>query len=112
LFSVSGESKGLRFDVLESYFEALQPNQNTRTACLKFVHNGTREAWDEMENIDGFIRNWYLKYGVKTYIMPVGGTVEAQTGWEIANIAEDALHRGYWVAARTHVYLFGNAFDR
>ena len=42
------------------------------------------------------------------WIMPVGGREEEQIT-TAGDIATKAFHRGYNVATRVHVYLFGNA---
>ena len=52
----------------------------------------------------------FRKAGVEwpVWVMPVGAREEEQTATAGA-IAERAFKRGYNVAARVHVYLFGNA---
>jgi 7-carboxy-7-deazaguanine synthase len=106
LYSVSGEDplKAIRHHILKQYHD-VAPGQ------LKFVCNGTKEAWDEIDTLIYQLDNIGIYYPI--WIMPVGGTVEGLDGeiegfHSTAEIAEETIKRGYNVAARVHAYIWGN----
>lgn len=74
---------------------------------LKYVVNGTDESWKEVENNTAMYRAREVEFPV--YIMPVGATTEEQSESVIADIAVDAMKRGYHFSGRLHCYVFGNA---
>ena len=99
LWSVAGEKDGIQPDIVKQYHDLSEVGQ------LKFVCNGTDEAWDEIE--DSIVK--FRKVGVDypIWIMPVGATEESQD--EIAKeITIQTMDRGYNVSARVHCYIFGN----
>ena len=102
LFSVAGEDPKRAFkpEVIASYKDIFHRGQ------LKYVINGTKESWDEMEGQLSILRKQY-NVDWPVWIMPVGATVEGQ---EIcaAEVATEAFKRGYNVSARVHTYLWGN----
>ena len=102
LFTVSGEQtkKAIIPEVVAEYREVSDAGQ------LKFVVGSEQRQWDEME---GAIEN-YRALGVDwpIWVMPVGAREEEQTA-TAGDVAKMAFQRGYNVAARVHVYLFGNA---
>ena len=59
-----------------------------------------------MEGVIEEFRDAGITYPV--WVMPVGAREEEQTA-SAGKVAEKAFKRGYNVAARVHVYLFGNA---
>ena len=103
LWSTAGEKakKAIQPDVVGSYAEVSNHGQ------LKYVVNGTQQSWDEVEEHTEAFRLAGVDWDV--YIMPVGATLEEQQGTKIADIAVEAMKRGYHVAPRAHVYIFGNA---
>ena len=102
LFTVSGEQtkKAIIPEVVAEYREVSDAGQ------LKFVVGSEQRQWDEME---GAIEK-YRALGVDwpRWVMPVGAREEEQTA-TAGDVAKMAFQRGYNVAARVHVYLFGNA---
>lgn len=72
---------------------------------LKYVCDGSNRAWDEVEEATRLFREQGVTWDV--WIMPVGATKEGQEEIQ-AEVAEEALKRGYNVAARVHCFLFGN----
>ena len=102
LFTVSGEQtkKAIIPEVVAEYRELSKAGQ------LKFVVGSEQRQWDEME---GAIEK-YKALGVDwpIWVMPVGAREEEQTA-TAGEVAKMAFQRGYNVAARVHVYLFGNA---
>ncbi len=102
LFSTSGEKpkKAIRPDVVGSYAALGTPGQ------LKYVVNGTPESWKEVEDHTKAFRAEGVDWPV--YIMPVGATLEEQSGNQIADIAVEAMKRGYAFSGRLHCYVFGN----
>ena len=102
LFTVSGEEtkKAIIPEVVAEYREVSKAGQ------LKFVVGSEQRQWDEME---GAIEK-YKALGVDwpIWVMPVGAREEEQTA-TAGEVAKMAFQRGYNVAARVHVYLFGNA---
>ena len=102
LFTVSGEKteRAIKPENVATYLQVSKKGQ------LKFVVGSTEREWDEMEStVDKF-----KKVGIDwpVWIMPVGARAEEQTT-TAGQVAEKAFKRGYNVAARVHVYLFGNA---
>tara|TARA_B100001059_G_scaffold187258_1_gene189426 strand:- start:2184 stop:3041 length:858 start_codon:yes stop_codon:yes gene_type:complete len=99
LWSVAGEKEGVQPEIVKQYHDLSEVGQ------LKFVCNGTDEAWDEIE--DSIVK--FRKVGVDypIWIMPVGATEESQD--EVAKeITIQTMDRGYNVSARVHCYIFGN----
>jgi len=111
LWTVAGEQrkKAIKPEIVSKY------SQLSGSGQLKFVCNGTKESWDEIEEVLALYREAGVYYPV--WIMPLGGTVEGQKG-EIDGhipahiIADEALSRGYRVAARVHAYLWENIIGK
>ena len=101
LFTVSGEhqSKAIKPEVVKQYWNLSKQGQ------LKFVINGSKESWEELESVINQYRAIGVEYPV--YIMPVGATIEGQE-LTAGDVAREAFQRGYNVSARVHVYLWGN----
>ena len=64
------------------------------------------EEWNEMESVIEQFKKAGVEYPI--WVMPTGAREEEQTA-TAGGVAERAFKRGYNVAARVHVYLFGNA---
>ena len=62
--------------------------------------------WDEMEEVIKLFKAQGVDWPI--WVMPTGAREEEQTAGA-GKVAEKAFKRGYNVAARVHVYLFGNA---
>lgn len=111
LWTVAGEirQRAIKPEIVAEY------HRLSRSGQLKFVCNGTKESWDEIEEVTALFRDAGVTYPV--WIMPLGGTVEGQKG-EIEGhipahvIADEALARGYRVAARVHAYLWENIIGK
>ena len=101
LWTVSGEKreKAIRPEVVADYV-AHSPNGQ-----LKFVLGDRDEQWAEMEEVLKLFRDAGVHYPV--WIMPVGAREEEQAA-TAGDVARRAFQRGYNVAARVHVHLFGN----
>jgi len=101
LWMVSGEKreKAIRPEVVADYV-AHSPNGQ-----LKFVLGDRDEQWQEMEEVLKLFRDAGVHYPV--WIMPVGAREEEQAA-TAGEVARRAFQRGYNVAARVHVHLFGN----
>jgi 6-pyruvoyltetrahydropterin 2'-reductase len=102
LFTVSGEKaeKAIKPDVVKEYAECSNRGQ------LKFVVGESDTQWNEMETTIEKFSNAGVDWPV--WVMPVGAREEEQTE-SAGRVAEKAFKKGYNVAARVHVYLFGNA---
>ena len=102
LFTVSGEKteKAIKPENVKEYAECSDRGQ------LKFVVGDDRKQWEELENTVRKFREAGVDWPV--WIMPTGAREEEQTA-TAGKVAEEAFKRGYNVAARVHVYLFGNA---
>ena len=102
LFTVSGEktAKAIKPENVKEYADCSDRGQ------LKFVVGASRREWEELENTVRKFREAGVDWPV--WIMPVGAREEEQTAGA-GKVAEEAFKRGYNVAARVHVYLFGNA---
>lgn len=102
LWSTAGEkpSKAIQPEVVGEYARV------SNHGHLKYVVNGTPDSWHEVEQYTRQFRAAGVNWDV--YIMPVGATKEEQEGPQIAEIAVEAMKRGYHVAPRVHCYVFGN----
>jgi 7-carboxy-7-deazaguanine synthase len=101
LWTVAGEKpqKAIKPEVVATYAK-VGPGQ------LKFVVGPKQEQWDELDSVIAQFREAGVDWPV--WIMPIGATLEEQD-FVAGDVAKMALARGYNVAARVHVYLFGNA---
>lgn len=102
LRSTSGElpKKAIKPEHLAEYAEVSNNGQ------LKYVVNGTPQSWEEVEEHTEAFRAAGVDWPV--YIMPVGATLEEQSEDVIAEIAVEAMKRGYYFSGRLHCYVFGN----
>ena len=101
LWSVAGEKakKAIKPEIVAQY-------SKLSIGQLKFVVGSEQQQWDEMEDAISQFKAQGVNYPV--WVMPVGAREEEQTATAGA-VAKMAFERGYNVAARVHVYLFGNA---
>lgn len=90
-------------EVLEEYLEISNLGQ------LKYVCNGTDRNWDEVEEATELYREVGVDWPV--WVMPVGADREMQESHQ-AVISEQAIERGYYVAARVHTWVFGNVIGK
>lgn len=108
LYTVSGEQ-----DVVLANNIADYARYTIATSVLKFVCNGTKENWEEL---DKHLNN--IKLSMKgtqmpaVWIMPVGATKDAQEHPDIADLCIEAMQRGFNVATRNQCYVFGNIIGR
>ena len=102
LYTVSGETpeKAIKPEIVGSY------RQISPFGQLKFVLGAQQQQWDEMEEVIKKFRQEGVDWPI--WIMPVGAREEEQRNIA-GEIATKAFRRGYNVASRAHVYLFGNA---
>lgn len=106
LYSVSGEEHGLNYSAIEQYWEYAD------SGALKFVHNGTQKAWDEIDNI---MKHLDFLDGDKTWslwIMPVNSTLDKTGPEHVGPIADEALKRGFNISIRAHIQAYGNALGK
>ncbi len=105
LWSTAGEKpkKAIQPAVVGSYAEMSDRGQ------LKYVVNGTSESWKEVEEHTKLFRAEGVNWPV--FIMGVGATKESQEegGGIVAEIAMEAIKRGYNFSGRLHCSIFGNA---
>ena len=107
LFQTSGEVGTVKMDVVMSYMEGVPGS----TGICKFVCNGTEASWNEIEEFVQELDEYHKTVADKVkkpdiWIMPVGATKEQQE--TVADIANEAMRRGYKVATRNHAYVYGN----
>ena len=76
---------------------------------LKYVVDGSEETWDEVNRATELYRNEGIEWPV--YIMPVSATKEDQEKVQM-KIAEDAIRRGFRVAARVHCWIWNNSIGK
>ena len=105
LWSTAGEQnkKAIQPEVVGQYAKA------SRYGQLKFVVNGSEESWREVEEHTQAFRDAGCDFPV--WIMGVGGTFEGLTLTE-ADIADEAIQRGYNYTTRAHVHIYGNAIGK
>ena len=101
LFTVSGEKsdKAIKPEIVAEYHNLSKAGQ------LKFVVGPKEREWDEMEEAVEKFRSAGVDWPV--WIMPTGAREQEQHA-SAGDVAQKAFQRGYNVAARVHVYLFGN----
>ena len=102
LWTVAGEKpeKAIKPEVVADYYKLSKAGQ------LKFVVGDKDDEWNEMESVIEQFKKAGVEYPI--WVMPTGAREEEQTA-TAGGVAERAFKRGYNVAARVHVYLFGNA---
>ncbi len=102
LWSVAGEKseKAIKPEIVAEYRKLSSKGQ------LKFVVGQNDAEWDEMELVIKKFKDAGVDWPI--WVMPTGAREEEQTT-TAGKVAEKAFKRGYNVAARVHVYLFGNA---
>ena len=102
LWTVAGEkaSKAIRPQNIVEYLSVSPHGQ------LKFVVGNRDEQWTEMESVITQFRD--VGVDLPVWVMPVGAREEEQNA-TAGDVARRAFQRGYNVAARVHVHLFGNA---
>ena len=102
LFTVSGEKreKAIKPEIVAEYRKLSSKGQ------LKFVVGPNDREWEEMEEVIKLFKAEGVDWPI--WVMPTGAREEEQTAGA-GKVAEKAFKRGYNVAARVHVYLFGNA---
>ena len=110
LWTVAGEKDAVKDDVIFSYL-----TDSFSSGILKFVCNGSKECWGELEeHVDRLQRKFGAEghYAPDVWIMPVGATKDAQEHSTVADIAMEAMRRGFMVATRNHCYVFGNVVGK
>ena len=102
LWSVAGEKaeKAIKPEIVAEYYNTSKAGQ------LKFVWGHKDQQWDEMEEAIAKFKSAGVDWPI--WVMPVGAREEEQKD-SAGAVAKRAFQRGYNVAARVHVYLFGNA---
>ena len=99
----------------EKWDDAIKPqvvsqyNQLSNKGQLKYVCDGSERAWTEIERATELYREAGIDWPV--WIMPVGATVDGQNK-VAARVTEEAVQRGYNVAARVHCYIFSNSIGK
>ena len=76
---------------------------------LKFVLDKDPQTWHELDRAVSLFREHDVHWPV--WIMPVGATREEQEDVQMW-VTEEALKRGYNVAARIHCWIFSNVIGR
>lgn len=102
---LSGEDweQAVQPDILADYASVCDAGQ------LKYVCDGSERGWSEVEEATELYRQSNINWDV--WIMPVGADREMQESHQ-AIIAEEAVDRGYNVAARVHTWIFGNVIGK
>ena len=105
LWSTAGEKpkKAIKPEFVGKYAQTGADGQ------LKFVVNGSEESWNEVETYTKMFKDNNVNYPV--WIMGVGGTLEGLKITE-ADIADEAIQRGYNYSSRVHVHIYGNAIGK
>lgn len=110
LHNVSGE-----VDAVQPFRIFEYTNTLGSTSVLKFVHNGSAAAWEEMTKHQYDIYEYFKseeRAAPEMWIMPVGATKDAQELPSVGEISIEAMKRGYNVATRNHCYVFGNVIGK
>jgi 6-pyruvoyltetrahydropterin 2'-reductase len=110
LWTVAGEKDAVIDDIIFSYV-----TDTFATAILKFVCNGSSDNWTELDTTVDRLQRMLAQdgfYPPEVWVMPVGATKDAQERDSVAEIAMEAMKRGYNVATRNHCYVFGNVIGK
>ena len=101
LWTVAGEksAKAIKPEVVAEYKDTRNLGQ------LKFVMGHRDREWEELDTVIAQFRDVGVDWPI--WIMPVGAREEEQNV-TAGEVARKAFQRGYNVAARVHVHLFGN----
>lgn len=101
----SGEAwdAAIRPEIVQQYRELSDHGQ------LKFVLDKDPRTWDELEQAVDAYREVGCLWPV--WIMPVGATRQEQEDVQMW-VTEEAIKRGYNVAARLHCWIFSNVIGR
>lgn len=101
LWSVAGEraSRAIKPSVVAGY------HSQSRLGQLKYVVNGSAQAWDEVKEHTALYRLNGVQWDV--WAMGIGGTVEGLRETE-ASIADASIQLGYSYASRVHCHIWGN----
>ena len=102
LYTVSGEENAIDFGVLASYITYAD------SGAIKFVHNGSQEAWDEIDSKMDTLRDLIRGEPWQIWIMPVGSVLESQSPDFLSRVVTESLKRGFWISHRVHISIFGN----
>lgn len=105
LWSTAGEKakKAIVPEVVGAYAKTSRHGQ------LKFVVNGSKASWQEVEDHVDRFRQAGCDFPV--WIMGVGGTLEGLKITE-AMIADESIQKGYNYTSRVHVHIYGNAIGK
>ena len=109
LFTVSGEKDVVDPEIIASYMRMGYSH------VIKFVVNGTKECWEEVDQSVAKIREAAARYALFDpvfWIMPVGATKDQQEDVQVADISIEAMKRGFNIATRNHCYVFGNVIGK
>lgn len=107
LFYVSGEisEKAWHPEIIKEYWELT--NWQGQPGNLKFVITDDERAWNELDSKVKELRS--IGVGFPIYIMPCAASYEQISDVNyLRPIAEKALEKGYHIAYRSHIPLFGN----
>lgn len=109
LFNTSGEEAkaAIKPEVIRGYQDAVATISSN--GHLKFVVNGTKDTWQELEEVIGLMRDAGVTYPV--WIMPVGATKEQQETEQVKRIVKQALSNGYHISGRLHAHMLGNGMN-
>jgi organic radical activating enzyme len=101
LWTVAGEksAKAIKPETVAEYKDTRNLGQ------LKFVMGHKDREWEELDTVIKQFRDVGVDWPI--WIMPVGAREEEQNV-TAGEVARKAFQRGYNVAARVHVHLFGN----
>lgn len=102
LYTVSGEQDAIDFGVIASYITY------SDSGAIKFVHNGSQEAWDEIDSMIDILRDLIRGEPWQLFIMPVGSVLESQSPDFLSRVVTESLKRGFWISHRVHISIFGN----
>lgn len=110
LHTVSGEpnNKAIKPEKVFKNFEILDDAQVSYEYVLKFVMQNEQRCWDEVEMvIDRFNEYSGIENRSVVWIMPVSATMQDQATYG-RPVADEAIRRGYKVAARVQTLLWDN----
>jgi organic radical activating enzyme len=102
LYTVSGEQDVIDYGVLASYITYAD------SGAIKFVHNGSQEAWEEIDSKMDTLRDLIRGEPWQLWIMPAHATLDKGNPEYIGKLCDEALKRGFWISLRMHIYAYGN----
>lgn len=111
--SISGEPFEKRFkpDAIQSFMPWENERNDVESIYFKFVVATEEDVIEATEFLEKLPFYESLKHYCNFYLMPVGGTKSENTHLTEKEVADLCIKYGFWFSLRTHLYIYGNAWN-